>query len=123
MLNDIYQNLDPVAFAVGPFAVRWYGLAYLAGFLCAGLVMWNVAKRWKVRIDADSLLTVVFCAIVGIILGGRLGYVLVYGDGYYLQHPEEDLGLQPRWHELPRRVGGGASGWHRGGEDRPASRT
>ena len=91
MLNDIYQNLDPVAFAVGPFAVRWYGLAYLAGFLCAGLVMWNVAKRWKVRIDADSLLTVVFCAIVGIILGGRLGYVLVYGDGYYLQHPEEIL--------------------------------
>lgn len=91
MLNDIYQNLDPVAFAIGPFAVRWYGLAYLAGFLCAGLVMWNVAKRWKVRIDADSLLTVVFCAIVGIILGGRLGYVLVYGDGYYLQHPEEIL--------------------------------
>ncbi len=91
MLNDIYQSIDPVAFSFGPFAVRWYGLAYLAGFVCAALVMWNVSKRWKVRIDADSLLTVVFCAIVGIILGGRLGYVLVYGDGYYLQHPEEIL--------------------------------
>ena len=82
MLNDIFQSLDPVAFSIGPFVVRWYGIAYVAGFLCAALVLWQVAKRWKVREDADSLLTVVLCAIVGVILGGRLGYVLVYGDGY-----------------------------------------
>ena len=91
MLNEIYRMLDPVAFAVGPFIVRWYGIAYVAGFVCAALVLWRVAKRWKVRVDADSLLTVVLCAIIGVILGGRLGYVLVYGDGYYFSHPAEIL--------------------------------
>ena len=91
MLNEIYRMLDPVAFAAGPFVVRWYGIAYVAGFVCAALVLWQVAKRWKVRVDADSLLTVVLCAIVGVILGGRLGYVLVYGDGYYFSHPAEIL--------------------------------
>ena len=91
MLNEIYRMLDPVAFAIGPFVVRWYGIAYVAGFVCAALVLWRVAKRWKVRVDADSLLTVVLCAIIGVILGGRLGYVLVYGDGYYFSHPAEIL--------------------------------
>ena len=91
MLNEIYRMLDPVAFAVGPFVVRWYGIAYVAGFVCAALVLWRVAKRWKVRVDADSLLTVVLCAIIGVILGGRLGYVLVYGDGYYFSRPAEIL--------------------------------
>ena len=65
MLDEIYRMLDPVAFAVGPFVVRWYGIAYVAGFVCAALVLWQVAKRWRVRVDADSLLTVVLCAIVG----------------------------------------------------------
>ena len=91
MLNDFYQMLDPIAFQVGPFAVRWYGLAYIAGFICAFLVIANLAKRWKVRVDEDSFFTIVFAVIIGVILGGRLGYVLFYGDGYYLQHPEKIL--------------------------------
>lgn len=91
MLNEIYQMLDPVAFQVGPFAVRWYGLAYIAGFVCAFLVLFNLAKRWKVRIDEDAFFTVVFAVIIGVIVGGRLGYVLFYGDGFYLAHPEKIL--------------------------------
>lgn len=91
MLNNIYHMLDPVAFSVGPFSVRWYGLAYVAGFVCAALVLWRTAKRWRVRIDTDSLLTIMLCVIIGVIIGGRLGYVLVYGDGYYLAHPAEIL--------------------------------
>ena len=94
MLNDIYQNLDPVAFAIGPFTVRWYGIAYVVGFLLAGVVMWRVSKRWKVKIDADSLLTIICCVIVGIIVGARLGYCLVYGNGYYFEHPLELLAFQ-----------------------------
>ncbi len=89
MLNDLYQSLDPVAFFVGPLAVRWYGLAYVLGFAIAALVIWRVAKRWKLDIDADAVLTVILCAIIGIIVGARLGYVLVYGDGYYFEHPLE----------------------------------
>ena len=91
MLNEIYQMLDPIAFQAGPFAVRWYGLAYIAGFICAFLVMANLAKRWKVRVDEDSFFTIVFAVIIGVILGGRLGYVLFYGDGFYLEHPEKIL--------------------------------
>lgn len=91
MLNEIYQQLDPIAFSVGPLTVRWYGLAYVFGFVCAALVLYFTAKRWKVRFDVDTLLTVMICAMLGVIVGGRLGYVLFYGDGYYLQHPLEIL--------------------------------
>jgi phosphatidylglycerol:prolipoprotein diacylglycerol transferase len=89
MLNDLYHALDPVAFTIGPFSVRWYGLAYLAGFILAALTMWRVSKRWKLSLTADELYTVVLACCVGVILGARLGYVLFYGAGYYLAHPLE----------------------------------
>ena len=91
MLNTIYQAIDPIAFSIGPFDVRWYGIAYIAGFACAGFILWNVARRWKVRIDEDAMLTIVLCVVLGVIFGGRLGYVLFYGDGYFLEHPEKIL--------------------------------
>lgn len=91
MLNDLYQNIDPVAFAVGPFSVRWYGIAYVLGFLFAGLLIWRLAKRWKLRLNSDALLTIICCAIVGIILGARLGYCLFYGNGHYLEYPLDIL--------------------------------
>lgn len=89
MLNQIYQNLDPIALQLGPLSIRWYGIAYVLGFVFFALVVSSVSKRWKVRIDADSLFTILFCGIIGVIIGARLGYVLFYGDGYYLQHPLE----------------------------------
>lgn len=91
MLNDIYQNLDPIVFVAGPFVVRWYGIAYIAGFILAALLIWRLARRWRIRVDADALLTIMFCVILGVILGGRLGYVLFYGNGleFYLQNPLE----------------------------------
>ncbi|WP_165056457.1 MULTISPECIES: prolipoprotein diacylglyceryl transferase [unclassified Adlercreutzia] len=91
MLNNIYQMLDPVAFTLGPLSVRWYGIAYVLGFACAALIISRVARRWKVSVDLDALLTVLVCVIIGVIVGGRAGYVLFYGDGYYLAHPLEVL--------------------------------
>lgn len=91
MLDALYRSLDPVAFAIGPFSVRWYGIAYVLGFACAALILYRTARRWKISVDIDSLLTIIICAIVGVIVGGRLGYVLFYGDGYYLAHPLEIL--------------------------------
>ena len=93
MLNDLYWNLDPVLFSAGPFTVRWYGIAYVAGFVCAALLIWRLAKRWRIRVDADALLTIMFCVIIGVVAGGRLGYVLFYGNGleFYLQNPLEVL--------------------------------
>ena len=91
MLNDIYQGLDPIAFSLGPLVVRWYGLAYVLGFVCAAAIIYFVEKRWKLGMSEDNLLTLMVCAIVGVVLGARIGYVLFYGDGYYLSHPLEIL--------------------------------
>ncbi len=89
MLNSLYQQLNPIAFSIGPFTVRWYGIAYVLGFIFAALVIWKTAKRWKIKFDSDALMTVILCVIIGVIVGARLGYVLFYGAGYYLIHPEE----------------------------------
>lgn len=91
MLNDIYQNLDPVALSLGPLVVRWYGLAYVAGFALAAFIIYRIARRWRLGLTMDDLLTLLICAIVGVVVGGRLGYVLFYGDGYYFAHPLEIL--------------------------------
>ena len=87
MLNELYQSLDPIAFTIGPFTARWYGLAYVAGFLCAIAIMFVVGKRWKTRFDFDSLCIVLLCAMIGVIVGGRLGYVLFYNFEMYAADP------------------------------------
>jgi len=89
LLNDWYQTLDPIAFWVGPFAIRWYGLGYVVGILLGGLLILFIAKRWKIRFTADALLTLYIAAVLGIIIGARAGYILFYGSGYYFEHPEE----------------------------------
>ena len=73
MLNEIYQNLDPVAFSLGPLVVRWYGLAYVLGFALAAFVIYRVAKRWRLGMTEDDLLTLMVCAIIGVVLGARAG--------------------------------------------------
>ena len=88
-LNDIYQSLNPIAVTLGPFAIRWYGLAYLAGFVCAGLVMRALARRWRLDISGDDVVSVMIGIAFGVIVGARLFYVLFYGAGYYLAHPLE----------------------------------
>lgn len=88
-LNDIYQSLNPIAVTIGPFAIRWYGLAYLAGFVCAGLVMRALARRWRLDISGDDVVSVMIGIAFGVIVGARLFYVLFYGAGYYLAHPLE----------------------------------
>lgn len=93
MLDSIYHALDPVAFAIGPFAVRWYGLAYLVGFCVAALVLYKVARHWSIRMDTDAVLTIMVCVILGILIGARLGYCLFYGDGQYLADPLRILAL------------------------------
>ena len=65
MLNNLYQSLDPVAFTIGPFSARWYGLAYVAGFICVIAIMYVVGKRWKMRFDFASL-----CIILEFSRGG-----------------------------------------------------
>ena len=91
MLDEIYHNLDPVAFAIGPLTVRWYGIAYVLGFIFAAVLMKHIAKRWNLKFNSDALLTIICCVIVGVIVGARIGYCLFYGNGYYFEHPLEFL--------------------------------
>ncbi|MCD8316787.1 MAG: prolipoprotein diacylglyceryl transferase, partial [Eggerthellaceae bacterium] len=53
------------------------------------ILVWVVAKHWKIPFTWDALLTIMICVIVGIIVGARLGYVIFYGNGYYFSHPLE----------------------------------
>ncbi len=87
----IHPQFDPVAFSLGPVAVRWYGLMYLAGFALfwwLGRLRARDAWRGIGRQDVEDLL---FFGVLGVIIGGRLGYVLFYKPGYYLENPLEAL--------------------------------
>jgi phosphatidylglycerol:prolipoprotein diacylglycerol transferase len=90
-----FPAIDPVAIAIGPFVVRWYALAYIAGLLLGWrycLILAGRPPRLVERRDIDDFLV---WATLGVVLGGRIGYVLFYQLGYYLQHPIEALYL---WH-------------------------
>lgn len=89
MLNEIYQSLNPIAFTIGPFSARWYGIAYVLGFICAAFVIYKVGKHWKLKFDFDSICIVLICAMVGVIIGGRFGYVLFYNFEMYAANPLE----------------------------------
>ena len=90
----VHPQFDPIAFQLGPLAVRWYGLMYLLGFVLF-LVLGkyrarqNLLTGWHPRDVDDMLLYGVF----GVIVGGRLGYVLFYKPAYYLTNPLEILAL------------------------------
>jgi phosphatidylglycerol:prolipoprotein diacylglycerol transferase len=86
-------GLSPIALHLGPFDLRWYSLAYLAGIFIGYWYLLRLIKQPGApfaRRHADDL---VFYAALGIILGGRLGYVLFYNLGEYLRHPIEILKL------------------------------
>ncbi len=88
----IHPMPDPIALAIGPLAVRWYGLMYLAAFM-QFLLLGRLRLRqphiagagWKAA-DLDDML---FYGVLGVVIGGRLGEVLFYHPDYYLSHPAE----------------------------------
>lgn len=90
----VHPQFNAIAFEIGPLAIRWYGLMYLVGFVLfvvlarAQLKRPHIAARgWTVK-DIDDLM---FFGVLGVIAGGRLGYVLFYKFAYYLDHPLESF--------------------------------
>lgn len=96
----IHPQIDPVALQLGPLAIHWYGLTYLAAF---GLFMLLGLQRLKhqpfasikgpgawSRRDVEDIL---FMGVMGVVIGGRVGYCLFYKPGYYLSHPLEILAV------------------------------
>jgi len=80
MLADAYvHGLDPVILPIrGEFAIRWYGVSYLAGFVLAWIMLRFLARRGRIGIRAEEAGDFMFYAVAGVIIGGRMGYVLFY---------------------------------------------
>jgi phosphatidylglycerol---prolipoprotein diacylglyceryl transferase len=88
----VHPQFNPIALQLGPVAIHWYGLTYLVGF---AIFLWLASIRIKMppfaqagwtRRDVEDLL---FYGVLGVVLGGRLGYVLFYKPGYYAANPLE----------------------------------
>ena len=122
-----YPNIDPVAIEIGPFSIKWYGIAYMSGLL----VGWWYVRRllstpglWrggKAPLSIEQTDDLLLWVTLSVIVGGRLGQVLLYDPGYYFEHPAEILktwrgGMSfhgaliasgivllvfARWHKLP----------------------
>ena len=92
----VHPQFSPVALQLGPVAIHWYGITYLVAF---GLFLWLAARRVRLpqfaergwtRRDVEDLL---FYGVMGVVIGGRLGYVLFYKPGYYAANPLEILAV------------------------------
>lgn len=88
-----YPHIDPVIFRIGPLAVRWYGMMYLLGFLAAYFVIRRLARYRGLPLSAEGLSDLLFYCVIGVILGGRLGYTLFYNLPYYSRHPAHILAV------------------------------
>lgn len=92
-----FPHIDPVAFSLGPVRVHWYGLMYLLGFIAAWLLaVWRV-KRFRLDWSKEQIGDLIFFGALGVILGGRLGYMLFYSTDSFWQDP---------WHILKIWQGG-----------------
>lgn len=90
----VHPQFDPVAIYLGPLSIRWYGLMYLLGFaLFIFLGRYRIKHNPKSAFTIDMLDDVLFYGVLGVVLGGRLGHVLFYQFGYYLQQPLEILAV------------------------------
>ena len=88
-----YPNIDPVFLRIGPLQLRWYGLMYMLAFILGYFVIKHYAKRKKLNLSTDDLYDLLFYVILGVMVGGRLGYVLFYDLGSYLQDPLSILAI------------------------------
>lgn len=97
MLAIPFPVIDPVALSLGPLVIRWYALAYVVGLMAAiwyakrlvtNEALWTATKPHTSPMQLDDLL---LWSTLGVLLGGRLGYVLFYNPGYFFQNPAEIL--------------------------------
>ncbi|KAB2923987.1 MAG: prolipoprotein diacylglyceryl transferase [Dechloromonas sp.] len=89
----IHPQFDPVAFSLGPLAIRWYGLMYLVAFAQFLLLGRWLIRRREARLTVEQLDDLLFYGMLGVIIGGRLGQVLFYEPAYYLANPMEIIAV------------------------------
>lgn len=82
------HQIDPIAFSLGPLQVHWYGIMYLLGFAAAWYLGRSRIRAGRLPgVDANAFGDLMFYAMLGVVLGGRIGYVLFYAFGDFLQNP------------------------------------
>ncbi|MEE8536243.1 MAG: prolipoprotein diacylglyceryl transferase [Kiloniellales bacterium] len=84
-----FPMIDPVLVEIGPLAIRWYSLAYIAGLVIGWRYCRRLAARPPASIGPDAFDDFLLWAVLGVVFGGRLGYVLFYKPGYYFANPLE----------------------------------
>jgi len=82
-----YPHIDPVIVKLGRFEIRWYGMMYVLGFIAAFFIIGYLAAKKKVRLTGDDLWDYIFYLMLGVLVGGRLGYCLFYAPVYYFHAP------------------------------------
>ncbi len=97
-LTIAFPVFDPVAISIGPIAIRWYALAYIGGIVLGWIYARSLVKKERLwggpaPITPVQLDDFILWVTIGIILGGRTGYVLFYNPAYFAQHPAEILQL------------------------------
>ena len=90
-----FPAIDPVAVSLGPFAIRWYALAYIVGLLIGWRYCLSLAGKPPHLVQRHEVDDFLVWATLGVVLGGRIGYILFYKPGYYIYHPIETLYV---WH-------------------------
>lgn len=87
LYQHLPERISPDIFSVGPFSVEWYSLMYIAAFLTVYFILTYRLKKREANFSRAKILDFLLYAIVGVIVGGRLGYVLFYNLPYYLHDP------------------------------------
>lgn len=87
----VFPDIDPIALQIGPIAIRWYALAYIAGLIGGWQYCLLLAKRPPNIVTPKHIDDFVVWATIGVVLGGRLGFVLFYQPGHYLDNPGDIL--------------------------------
>jgi len=82
-----YSGFDPIALQLGPVAIRWYGLMYLIGFAAAWFLLRRRASQPGAVVPVDKVDDLLFYGAIGVIIGGRLGYMLFYNFGQVVDDP------------------------------------
>ncbi len=84
-----YPNINPIAVDLGFISIHWYGISYVVGVLVAWILLRRRALNSQLSLDNEQIADLVFYAMLGIIIGGRLGSIVFYNFSYYLDHPLE----------------------------------
>lgn len=89
MIGLAYPEVSPIMFEVGPLVIRWYSMAYLVGILLGWWIVSKRVKKYNIDLNSTNIEDLVFYFTLGVILGGRFGYVIFYGTDRFLSNPLE----------------------------------